>query len=631
MRLLKYILIFFLGIILFALPFIFHAISEIPPEALDRAPVSEKREYSMAIFEEGGLVQKDIFKIFHLFSYEEKDFEKWKTETKVLVEEPSFPKHYVFLKDFSKRELRKNTCAVIYCLGYKMRFEEIPSVFWRGLIGIEDNRFLEHFGVDYLSILRAILTDLKKFKLVQGGSTITQQLIKNLFYSNQKSFYRKIKEMIVAVYLEMRYEKEDILEAYFNEVFWGAIHGIRVKGIHAASLVYFGKKVSEITPFEAAILVSMLKGPEYYHPLRHLDRLKERALIVYNKLVELNLFPYDKEEIWNKGRWEKWNSFLKNSLSPTLLKSLWRASVKKSSLYDDYRSMVYYSSSLELLSYLKNKQKKLKTRDGDFSVRIMVKDLKKKEAPFTYYSKYERNEEKALFKEKFQVGSTLKPLFYSFFFQYGEDEENLISLAPLELDLPSGKWSPREAHKVNEAEASIKEALQLSYNRPVIALAQKHNFERLEKDLLGFLPTLKLPLKDYPSQLLGAIELSVSELTETYTQLVKKECQRYLETGSEKNNVLYILSDPSQTTVRRLVLPNLKAMSFFGKTGTSNQGRNNWFVFFDGRRLGVFLVSVEAKNEGDEWNLYGGTTAFKIFQNIALGQGLRVKEFRCDL
>ena len=134
-------------------------------------------------------------------------------------------------KNIQLNYLLENNCVDINCYQSKMLFNRIPSTLWKGLMGIEDYRFLNHFGVDLFSIFRAIIVNLKSMKLKQGGSTITQQLVKNLYLSNEKTFLRKIKEAIISIYLEVNYSKENIIEAYFNEVYWGTFAGIKLKGL----------------------------------------------------------------------------------------------------------------------------------------------------------------------------------------------------------------------------------------------------------------------------------------------------------------------------------------------------------------------------------------------------------------
>ena len=174
---------------------------------------------------------------------------------------------------------------------------------------MEDIRFIFHKGVDLRSILRALWVDLKAGSFVQGGSTITQQLVKNLYLSNEKTISRKIKEFIIALYIEQVYSKEKILETYLNEFVWGSLQGTKVKGVSSAAIFYFGKNVRYLEPYEAAILIAMLKGPYFYHPIRRPNRLRKRVNLIFEKLKNLSLFPAT-EGLWGDLIWSKWRGRL---------------------------------------------------------------------------------------------------------------------------------------------------------------------------------------------------------------------------------------------------------------------------------------------------------------------------------
>src|SRR5262249_9796700 len=130
--------------------------------------------------------------------------------------------------------------------------DQIPDYLVRAVITIEDRGFYSHHGFDPLGILRAILTDILHFKAMQGGSTLTQQLVKNYFLTSEKKLVRKFNEILMAVLLELHYSKEEILEAYFNEIYFGQRGSVSVTGIEEASRLYFSKDVSRLTLAEAA-------------------------------------------------------------------------------------------------------------------------------------------------------------------------------------------------------------------------------------------------------------------------------------------------------------------------------------------------------------------------------------------
>jgi penicillin-binding protein 1A len=153
------------------------------------------------------------------------------------------------------------------------RYDEIPGALIEGLVAMEDTRFFEHEGVNPDAILRAIVKDIKAGKFVEGGSTLTQQLIKNKLLSNEKKLTRKIKEAILAIKIEHELSKEQILERYLNEISYGNNY----YGVKTAANGYFHKDLNELTLKEIAMLVGIPNAPSFYNPLRHYERALNRA------------------------------------------------------------------------------------------------------------------------------------------------------------------------------------------------------------------------------------------------------------------------------------------------------------------------------------------------------------------
>lgn len=568
-------------------------------------------ESKLVKFEEGSFVKKKEFLFFKANSNDErfayvfnKNFENYNKDILSINE------------SFELKPLKKNDCHYNRCLQYKIPFYNIPIILSKGLIGIEDFRFLDHIGIDYISILRAIVADIKAGALVQGGSTLTQQLVKNIYFTNEKSFSRKIKEAILAVYIDFKFDKSDILEAYFNEVYWGSLGGVRIKGVHTAAVLYFNKPISELDPYESAILVSMLKGPSYYHPIRRTDRLKGRANFIFNKLQSLNLFAENESYQWDDKKWDKWKEQLEYFQEKNFYEAVYLTATRKNKEEDlnEYRFFKTVLASKHLLDDLKKVEENL-------AVKIIFGS---KNNETFYYSKFERNIEKALLEERHGIGSTLKPVLYQIYLEHGYKITDLISTDQVTLDLVSGRWAPAESHTPHASEYPISQALQESLNNPIIRLARDIGFEKIEKDLRPRIKNLKVPLGEYPAQLLGAVELTVSELHGVYRGFLEKECTN----GSA---VYESLADPTKTTIRRMVKPALKEQHFFGKTGTSNNGFDNLFVGYDGHELFTIWVGYEGVRSNKKGlRLYGSTTAFRLYQEIILYSGQRIASLTCE-
>lgn len=191
-----------------------------------------------------------------------------------------------------------------------VKLEDISQVMQKAMVAVEDNRFYDHSGVDPRGILRAAVVDMKAGSMVQGGSTITQQLAKNLLYSAEKSITRKFKEAVTAVKLERVYEKTEILEMYLNSIYFGE----GAWGIQNAAEMYFGKEASELTLPEAALLAGLPKAPSHYSPYDYPDQARERRDLVLRLMNEQGLMSADYYETANQSELtvmqqnESWNA-----------------------------------------------------------------------------------------------------------------------------------------------------------------------------------------------------------------------------------------------------------------------------------------------------------------------------------
>lgn len=178
-------------------------------------------------------------------------------------------------------------------------YSQLPQFFIDATISVEDHRFVRHFGVDPIAIGRALWTDLKARSFVEGGSTITQQLAKNLLFSAEKRIERKVAEVFAAFRLESKYTKQEIFELYVNQAYFGSGY----YGIYQASMGYFGKKPSELTDYESAILAGVLNAPSAYAPDTHWDLAQQRANQVLNSMVRHGTISREEaEKVKERGK-----------------------------------------------------------------------------------------------------------------------------------------------------------------------------------------------------------------------------------------------------------------------------------------------------------------------------------------
>nr|WP_228704084.1 transglycosylase domain-containing protein [Marinobacter nauticus] len=174
-----------------------------------------------------------------------------------------------------------------------VRLDEVPELLPLGLMAIEDRQFYEHYGVAPLSIARAMLANIKAGQIVQGGSTLTQQLVKNFFLTRDQTLVRKGNEALMSILLEWHYEKDDILETYLNEVYLGQAGNRSINGFGLASQFFFGEPLKDLDVHQIALLIGMVKGPSYYNPRRHPERAKARRDLVLSEMAEAGLISAD--------------------------------------------------------------------------------------------------------------------------------------------------------------------------------------------------------------------------------------------------------------------------------------------------------------------------------------------------
>lgn len=532
--------------------------------------------------------------------------------------------------NFDLPALRVNNCDRYRCLQNRRKFTDIPASVWKGLLGTEDFRFLEHQGVDPIAIARAIVVDIIAMKFVQGGSTLTQQLVKNLFLTNERKLKRKFIEIVYALYIENILSKEEIITLYLNEVFWGTFQGVYLKGFHAASLAYFNKVPADLDEFEATILIGLLKGPSYYDPSRGIDRIKERTKAVYQRLKGLGLVSQSEEYEWSDEDWKRWKKDFDRRAKKRNLYSYYLASQNSDTTLESFEKLVLYQAVGEVEEYLKPR-----VRDADIGIKILIADVNCKsfdcESSFSYYSKLQRDKRAAMTTERHQVGSLLKPIVYETLVELGKDYDDSISTEPITLNLKSGSWTPKDYSKVKVDEIELRVALQKSKNIPLVRAASEVGFDKLEEKLDPLFPRLKKPLGEFPAQLLGALELTMEEVLKTYSDFIENKCRSIVDDDvTFEDTVLFYMSQAPKTTISNLAKSPLRDALVFGKTGTTNKGLDNWYYAFDGKKVYLIWYGVESNRDKFDLRLSGAVSSFLIFQKFMNSRGKQISEIICS-
>ena len=594
--------------------------------------ISEKNITKASIKQPGSILEADTtvrkqhLEEFLIFT-SNYDLIKKEIESKTL--EPS-GRNYIVNKELEIAAVAENNCSRVWCIKIKRDHSEIPATIWKALLGTEDFRFLDHRGVDPMAIARAIVVDIIAMKFKQGGSTLTQQLMKGLFLTNEKSINRKVKEMIYSLYIENIIPKKQIITLYLNSVFWGSLQNIKIEGYHAASLAYFGKGPKYLTEFEATILISLLKGPNYYRPSRNIENLKNRTTAVFRRLQGLGLVTKSDSVLWTDEKWEDFKKEFIARSKKSHFKTYYLISKNAEAALNPYEKFVFYKA-------VNDRQKALseRTKGADIGVKAIVAEKSCSEfdceGVFSFYSKVEREKRAAITSEYHQIGSLFKPIVYDTFVELGRDYEEEISTKKLTLKLKSGTWTPKDYSKAKVDKILLKTALQKSKNIPLVRVASEVGFDELEKLLAPKIPRLKVPLSEYPAQLLGAIELSLEEVFTVYNKFIQDKCSSIKENSLElEKTILYYMSVASETTISKLARGPLKNAYIFGKTGTSNKGLDNWYFAFDGKQIYVIWFGVESQRDKHNIKISGASTSFLIFQDFMNYRGKQISEIHCE-
>ena len=208
---------------------------------------------------------------------------------------PQLPKNLQQINLSLPTEIYSSDGERIKILGerHPIALEDISPFFTKAITAVEDSRFYRHSGIDHRGLVRALWTNLREKRIAQGGSTITQQLSKNLFFSFERNWVRKIKELLIAFQLEATFNKDQILEAYCNQIYFGS----GAYGVEEAAQVYFRKRARDLTLFQAALLAGLPNSPNNANPFSHYERAMQRTEYVLNRMVSENLITVDEREL----------------------------------------------------------------------------------------------------------------------------------------------------------------------------------------------------------------------------------------------------------------------------------------------------------------------------------------------
>ena len=510
-----------------------------------------------------------------------------------------------------------------------IRLNELPSYVPDAIISTEDRRFYAHFGFDIVAFTRAMLTNIFMGRYAQGGSTITQQVAKNLFLTSQKNIKRKTQELLLAFWLEHKFSKEQILTLYLNRVYLGA----GTYGIEAASQKYFQKSSRDMNLLEAAIIAGMLKAPSRYNPIASAERAKARAKVVLQNMVN------------NDALTERQ---MKYALTLPVGEDK-SYKVQGADYFADwvYREVNDYIGERgnDIYVYTTLDQKIQENAEKILREAVLAaKNRNVSEGAVVVLNKsgevkamgggidYRKSQFNRAVTALRQPGSAFKPFVYLTALQNGWKREDRIDDVPLSI----GKWKPENYDKKYYGSVTLDEALMKSLNLATVNLSESLS----RKDIIRTAKKMGIstPVENTPSLALGTFEVKVVDMAAAYSaianggyatwphaikevytrdgyQLYQREADtenRILDAGAVKDLTKMLEKVISQGTGRRAKIPGFAA----GKTGTTQDYRDAWFVGFTDE----YVIAVWVGNDDNSpmKGVTGGTLPAEIWRKIAL-------------
>lgn len=529
--------------------------------------------------------------------------------------------------------------------------EDIPAVLPAALKVVEDRKFDSHFGIDTVAIMRAMWANLRAGRIVQGGSTLTQQLVKSYFLDSRQTLGRKAEEALMAIILDARFEKTDLMTAYINEIHLGQDGQRSIHGFGLASQYYFGKPLGELQLHEVALLVAVARGPSFYNPRRSPERARDRRNLVLNLLAEHEVIPAETAAAASKrplgvvgegrlasGYYPAFLDFVRRTLRRDYREEdLTEAGLKIFTTLDPQiqsRAEAALTAELERLDKARKEQREeslegvvVVTSPQSGDVNAMVGGRR---VSFDGFNR--------ALDAKRSIGSLVKPVIYLAAIETGRyNAASIIEDSPIEVKLANGQvWKPQNITPEIFGPVPLVRALAQSMNLATVRLGMEVGLPRVAREFTNL--GLEKEPPQVPALMLGALDVSPVEVAQIYNALASGgfrtplrgvravvdaqgqplkafplEIAQVADPAAvyQVNRMLVeVMNRGTGRAARARIPPNLVVA---GKTGTSSDYRDSWFAGFSATHLAVVWVGYD---DNSPTGLTGSSGALAIWSQL---------------
>jgi len=543
-----------------------------------------------------------------------------------------------------------------------VRYEELPDSLIKAVLGIEDRRFFSHPGLDPFRIIAAAIKNIRAESYIQGGSTITQQLVKNFFLTPERTVQRKVQEALLAFVLERRAQKKDILELYLNEVYLGQVGSFSIHGVGEAARMYFHKDVGNLTLVESAMLAGMIASPNPYNPYRHPDRATERRNQVLRAMVDAGYIPAATAEAAMAQPLKIQAPSVDTTEAPYFvdlvreqLAARYDARDLKTQNLAIYTSLDFSLQALAqsvLQSGLERVEKMIrrKSKEGPLQGCLIALDPQTGAIVALVGGRsYGTSQYNRVTQARRQPGSTFKPFVYLAAFEATFDDPSLPPITPATVVDDSAstflfgnkEYTPENYEGRYMGYVTLRKALALSLNNATVKVAEMVGYERVA-DLWSKKLGIGENIKPYPAVALGSFEATPLEMATAFNVLanlgLKVEPTTVLKVTEDGGSVIeqhypkpprvvhaesaFLVTNMMRSVITSGTAYEARKMGFpadvdaAGKTGTTNDMKDAWFAGFTADLLCVVWVGYD---DNTPVNLSGARAALPIWVDFMKG------------